>query len=79
MHTCMSACVSPGGGWGYVRSIEHFKQYIIVSTTLHLADGSVDELASAYSDRLSSLVDMHASLRTKTIVLRPSCLCMVLR
>ena len=53
--------------------VEHFKQDIIASTTLHPANGSVDELASAYSDGLSSLVDMHAPLRTKTIVLRPSC------
>ena len=53
--------------------VDTFKQDITDSTILHPFNGSVDELANAYNNGLHSLVDKHAPLFTKRIVLRPSC------
>ena len=52
-----------------------FKDNIKSSDTLAISQHSsdVEPLVKAYSDELSSLIDIHAPLRTKSIVLRPSC------
>ena len=51
--------------------VDKFKRDITDSTILHPFSGSVDELANAYNNGLHSLVDKHAPLCTKGIVLRP--------
>jgi len=53
--------------------VDKFKRDITDSTILHPFSGSVDELANAYNNGLHSLVDKHAPLCTKRIVLRLSC------
>ena len=58
-----------------VRSIDAnaFKHDIVTSDILHVSDVSVDKLAEAYSVGLRSLIDTHAPIKSKTIVMRPSC------
>ena len=45
---------------------EAFMEDVKNSTMLHVVDGSVDDLVTAYNDGLRSLIDIHASLCTKT-------------
>ena len=58
-----------------LRSIDinSFKQDIAKSDILHTSDTSVDRLVEAYSKGLCSLIDIHAPIKTKSIVIRPSC------
>ena len=58
-----------------LRSIDaaSFKQDIVKSDILHISDTSVDRLVDAYSKGLCLLIDSHAPVQTKTIVLRPDC------
>ena len=58
-----------------LRSINatSFQQDIVKSDILRISDTSVDKLVEAYSKGLCLLIDSHASVQTKTIVMRPSC------
>ena len=58
-----------------LRSIDinSFKQDIVKSDILHTSDNSVDRLVEAYSEGLCSLINIHAPIKTKSIVMRPSC------
>ena len=50
-----------------------FKEDIVVSSMLQTTQGGVDGLVSAFTEGLTSLIDKHAPLRTKTINQRPDC------
>ena len=52
--------------------VEQFKRDIITSSVLQNCNGNLDELVSHYNDGLRSLIDKHAPLRSKTILLRPN-------
>jgi len=53
--------------------VDTFKRDITDSTILHPFNGSRYELANAYNNGLHSLVDKHAPLCTKIILLGPPC------
>ena len=53
--------------------VEVFRQDIINSPQLCHTSGSVDNLVCAYDEGLSSLLDKHVPICTKTIMLRPNC------
>ena len=53
--------------------IEAFKQDIMISPNLCSTSGTVEDLVRAYSEGLSSLIDKHVPIHTKTITQRPNC------
>jgi hypothetical protein len=53
--------------------IDSFRQDILNSDLTNIHGSNVDELLDSYSTRLSTLLDIHAPLRSKTITLRPTC------
>jgi hypothetical protein len=57
-----------------IRAIntDTFKADIMDSPQLCSTSGSVEDLVTAYNNGLLSLIDKHAPLRTKTIILRPN-------
>ena len=50
-----------------------FRQDIRDSPTLNRTNGTAEDLANGYSDTLKFLINKHAPLRRKNIVLRPQC------
>ena len=53
--------------------VEAFKHDIVVSSMLQTTQGNVDGLVTAFTNGLTSLIDKHAPLRTRTITERPDC------
>jgi len=53
--------------------VEAFKHGIVVSSMLQTTQGNVDGLVTAFTNGLTSLIDKHAPLRTRTITERPDC------
>jgi hypothetical protein len=53
--------------------VEAFKHDIAKSSMLQTTQGDVDELVTAFTKGLSSLIDKHAPRRTRTITERPDC------
>ena len=53
--------------------MEAFKRGIVVSSMLRTTQGDVDDLVTAFTNGLSSLIDKHAPLGTRTITERPYC------
>lgn len=52
--------------------IDDLKNDILNSNALQNPTGSIDELVETYNTQLSAIIDKHAPVQSKTIILRPN-------